>query len=182
MSVWKDEYGRWRYRFERDKTPYSERGFPTKRDAQAAEAVRKKEVAQGKKDISQGTGLTEAADTYLDFVHRSMGRETYRQKAKTYQSFLSMFPNIKIHTVTPKQISEYLQTCKTNDSYNRHRKELSALFEYAKDILGLVPINPVLKISKLPHTPKKKTIPTEKQILSLLMACDPLSDEREFCP
>ncbi|MBF0259091.1 MAG: site-specific integrase [Desulfamplus sp.] len=109
-----------------------------------------------------------------------MEKETYRQKLRIYQSFLSMFPNVKIHTVTPKQITVYLATCKTNDAYNRHRKELSALFEYAKDILGLVTVNPVAVISRLPHTPKKKYIPNEKEILSLVMACDPKTDEKEL--
>lgn len=180
MSIWKDEYGRWRYRFERNKIPYSERGFLTMREAQAAEANRKKEVAKGKLNINQGTAFAEAADTYLDFVQRSMERETYRQKLRIYQNFLSMFPGIVIHTVTPKEITAYLKTCKTNDAYNRHRKELSALFEYSKNILGLVSVNPVAVISKLPHTPKKKYIPTEKEILSLLMACDPHTDERDL--
>lgn len=179
MSVWKDRYGRWRYRFQYQKENYSERGFPTKREALAAKAAAKKEAAlQGKK--SQGMAFGFAAEEYLDFVERSMEKETYRQKVRTYQGFISMFPGVLIKDVTASMIVDYLKTLKTNDQYNRHRKELSALFEYTKNILEATPNNPVLKISKLPHTPARKIIPTEKQVLSILMACNPESDERDL--
>jgi integrase len=121
-----------------------------------------------------------AADEYLDLVKRSMAKETYRQKVAAYNGFLAMFPRVAINEVTASMVIDYLKTLKTNDQYNRHRKELSALFEYTKNILEAIPNNPVLKISKLPHTPERKIIPTEKQVLSILMMCDLQSDERDL--
>lgn len=179
MSVWRDRYGRWRYRFQYQKVGYSERGFETKREARAAEANAKKEVRSGEKK-SRGLGFGEAAEEYLIFVERAMTKETLRQKIRTYQGFLAIFPNVALKDVTVSMIMDYLKTTKSNDQYNRHRKELSALFEYTKNILEAITINPVLKISKLPHTPQKKALPTEKQILALLMACSPDTDEREL--
>jgi len=70
-------------------------------------------------------------------------------------------------------IHNYLKTRPSKHNYNVHRKELSALFNFAVDHLEVLNFNPVKKLDKMPHTPKQKQLPTEQQVLKLIMVADP---------
>ena len=182
MTAWKDSRGKWRYRFQINKIRYSgEQSYQTKKQAEKAEWIHRQKIETiEQQDKNHDTTFGEIAEQYLDYVERSMTKETYRQKVRTYQAFLKLYPDIKIKDVTSERIINYLSIYKSNDQYNRHRKEMSAVLEYAKNIFQCIHSNPVSKIPKLPHSPQQKIIPTEKQIISLLLACDPQKDEREL--
>jgi integrase len=68
----------------------------------------------------------------------------------------------------------------SNNNFNVHKKDLSALFTYAKDILNVVDFNPVLKIKNLPHNRKDRIIPSEECIIKLMLAADPTTDEHDL--
>ncbi len=71
-------------------------------------------------------------------------------------------------------------TRNSNNNYNVHRRELSAFFSYCKDVLEKIDRNPYKKIDKLPHTVVEKEIPQESDVVKLILAVDPKSDERDL--
>ena len=79
-----------------------------------------------------------------------------------------------------KSIAKYLVTRPSNNNYNVHRKELSSLFSYAENVLEAIDRNPVKKIEKLPHTIARKRVPQEQDIINLLLAADPETDEKDL--
>jgi integrase len=70
-------------------------------------------------------------------------------------------------------IHTYLKTRHSNHNYNVHRKEIRALFNFAINHLEIINYNPVRKLEVMPHTPGKKHIPTEEEVLRLIVAADP---------
>ncbi len=58
--------------------------------------------------------------------------------------------------------------------------ELTALFTYAKETLEVVGKHPINKIEKMPHNVKKKVISHESDVIKLILAADPLTDELEL--
>ena len=70
-------------------------------------------------------------------------------------------------------VHNYLKTRPSKHNYNVHRKELSAVFNYAINQLEVLDHNPVRRLDKMPYTPKQKQPPTEQQVLKLIMASDP---------
>jgi integrase len=62
-------------------------------------------------------------------------------------------------------------------NYNVHRKELSALFEYAIKHLRVVQYNPVSVLDQMPENPEPKDPPTEQQVLQLIAAADPETEK-----
>ena len=85
-----------------------------------------------------------------------------------------------IDKISNAMVKAYLDTRHSNNNFNVHRRELSALFNYAIDILEAIDRNPIKKISKMPHTARKKHIPTEQNIIKLILAADPNTDEKDL--
>jgi len=69
-------------------------------------------------------------------------------------------------------VQEYLHTRTSNSNYNRHRKDLAALFKYAWKVLGVIQINPCNVIDKLPEEKVPKQIPTQEEFVRLIHAAD----------
>jgi integrase len=61
----------------------------------------------------------------------------------------------------------------SNYNFNVHRKDLHAAFEHFKKIQKVVDHNPVSTIDKLPHDPRVRVIPTEEEVIKILMAAGP---------
>lgn len=114
-----------------------------------------------------------AASIYLDYAELKFAKKTYKYKAYVYKMFLRKIGNPTINEITPHMVHNYLKTRPSKHNYNVHRKELSALFNFAVDQLEVLNINPIKKLDKMPHTPKQKKPPTEQQILKLIMAANP---------
>lgn len=128
-----------------------------------------------------GMAFSEASNKYLDFAERRFAYETYKYKAYVYKTFFNFLgKDFAIHEITSSMISSYLATRHSNNNYNVHRRELSALFSYVKDTLDGITKNPVRKISKLPHNVAVKQIPKEKDVIQLLLAADHNTDEKEL--
>lgn len=118
---------------------------------------------------------------YLDHSKRRHAKQTYLYKAGVYKLFYQFLKkDFPIKAITPKIISEYLDTRGSNNNYNVHRKELSALFTYAEKTLEVIDRNPVQRIETLPHTPAPKVIPKEGDVIKLLLVADPKTDEKDL--
>lgn len=180
MGLWKDKKrNHWCYSFEHQKRTYAGRKFDRKKDAAAALAKRKKEVIN--QLTKTGMVFSEAVNMYLDHSKRRFTEEVYKYKIYVYKKLFEFIgKDMLMDEIPPSVIKAYLDTRHSNNNFNVHRREISALFNYAKDVLEVVDRNPVKKIDKMPHTTRVKYIPKEEDIIKLIMAADPKTDERDL--
>ena len=122
----------------------------------------------------------EVANIYLDFAERTFIKNTYRQKVHVCRAFLQHCGNLPIRQITAHHLFQYLNTRPTNNNYNAHRRDLCAVFSYAKDVLEVITRNPCRKLKKMPHNPEPKYTPPETDVLKLIAAADPNTDERDL--
>ena len=180
MGLWKDKTRKhWCYSFQYQTRTHAGRGFQTKKEAVAAREEKRKELKN--QPASIGMGYLEACNLYLDHALRKFSTGTYKHKKYVYKCFFEFMKNdLLLSDITPQIIQKYLSTRHSNHNYNAHRKNLSALFNYAMNTLEAVGRNPCEKVSNLPHTAKVKQIPAEKEIVRLLIAADPKTDEKDL--
>ena len=183
MTVWFEEWkGKkgYRYQFMYRGVRYSSGYHPTKREATAAEADHRKRVNTPPKEEKTVTAFSDIAKKYLDYSERKHAKQTYQYKAYVYASFIEHHGDLPFDHITPQQIHEYLNTRPSNHNYNAHRKDLSAVWTFAKRQLNIDIPNPCSILEKMPHTPKAKNIPPEDVILKLIMAANPETDEQDL--
>lgn len=125
---------------------------------------------------------SEAVIKYMDHARKAFEEETYNYKKYVYKQFWLFLKkqDFALHEITTPMVKSYLDTRHSNNNFNVHRRELSALFTYAKDTLEIISKNPVRKIKKLPHQVKQKQIPCESDIIKLILAADSETDERDL--
>ena len=180
MGLWKDKKRKdWCYKFQVQLKNYGSRGFSTKKEAVAARAEHRRRVLESTGRTPKSMGFREVASIYLDDAKRRFVVKTYKYKVSVFKAFLDYHGDIAIEKITPVIVDSYLKTRHTNNNYNVHRKDLSALFNYARDHLRVITHNPVSGIDKLPHTAARKRIPSEEDVVKLLDTADPVH-ERPF--
>lgn len=180
MGLWKDKKRKdWCYKFQVQLKNYGSRGYSTKKEAIAARAEHRRRILENTGQTHKSMGFREVASIYLDDAQRRFVAKTYKYKVSVYKAFLDYHGDIPIDKITPIIVDSYLKTRQTNNNYNVHRKDLSALFTYARDHLRLITHNPVSGIDKLPHTAARKRIPSEEEVAKLLDVAD-LENERPF--
>jgi len=181
MGLWKDKDRKdWCYKFQYLGKQYGNRGYATRKDAVAAREERRKAV-KNPVPIETGMVYSVIVNEYLDHAERAFATKTFKGKKAVYRNlykFLKVDPPIK--EISAQVIKNYLMTRPSNNNFNVHKKDLSALFTYAKDILNVVDFNPVLKIKNLPHNRKEKSMPSEESIIKLMLAADPTTDEHDL--
>ncbi len=180
MALWKDKTRKhWRYDFQYQGSRYTGRGYATRREAETAMSERKKTLKET--PTKTGMAFSESCNQYLDFAQKRFAEETYKYKVYVYTKFFEFLgKDFQLQEITPSIIASYLKTRHSNNNYNVHRRELSALFTYAKDTLETIEKNPVKKVGRLPHTPAVKQIPKEEDVIKLLLAADPQTDENDL--
>ena len=118
-------------------------------------------------------GFEDLCDLYLDLSRRRHADKTYRYKRFVYASFAKYAgEKLPVGKITPYLIQSYLQSRPSNSNYNRHRKDLQALFEYSRRVLGIIAVNPCVVIEKLPEEKEPKKIPTQDEFLRLVTAAN----------
>jgi integrase len=174
MALWKDrKRGTWHYEFQYRGRRYTGSGFKTKAKARAAKEQRRKEILS-RKQIPHDTGFRHIASVYLDYCERRFSEKTYHYKALVCRKFLAFHGDVALDTMTPQMIHEYLHhTCPNNSNYNKHRKDLSALFNFARKKLKAINYNPVWDLDKMPVDEPEKLIPSEQEVLRMIAAADP---------
>jgi integrase len=183
MGLWKDKIRKdWCYSFEYQKESYAGRGFKTKRDASAFREERRKRVKEQAKLKPVAMGFKELAYQYLDHSQRKFVTDTYKRKVHVCKKFVESQGDILINLITPLHIHNFLKTLSTNNTYNEYREELSTVFNWIKKTYAIqLPflVNPCVVVDRMPAKTKEKKIPTEEEILQLIMAAKP-GDEREI--
>ena len=165
MPVWQEKGKGWRYRFQYQGEKYSKAWFKTKGEAKAAEAERRKEVK-----TPTGTGFRGVAYEYLDFCKRKYSEKNYKEKVFIYKTFLThLGADREIGGITARDITGYLGTRPTNENWNKHRKSICALFQWAFKN-GLVNVNPCIHVENMPEAPKRKTIPSQEEMIKIFLA------------
>jgi integrase len=182
MGSWKDKKrGHWCYSFQFRNKDYAGRNFKTRREADAAEAERRKQVKDAEKKTRIGTDLLTLANKYMDFAEKRFAQKTADYKHFVIAGFMRKVGKDKlVKEIVPLDIFNYLQTRPSNNNFNVHRKDLSAMFSFGNKVLKLGIANPCADIEEMPHTVKAKDIPSEEDVLKIIMAADPKTDEQDL--
>jgi integrase len=159
---------------------YGKSGYKTKREAADAEAAHKRKIKKQSRQTITVTDFKTIAYEYLDLSKRKHALKTYKQKTFVCKSFLEHTGNLPIDQITASHLHSYLNTRPTNNNYNAHRKDLCSVFTHAKKVMKVITYNPCWDLDKMPHTPDEKYIPPEEDILKLIMAADPKTDEKDL--
>ena len=124
-------------------------------------------------------GFKEAASAYLDHSERKHAKSTYKYKKVIIKTFLEMHGDIPVTDIDPIHITNYLTSLKTNAVYNARRKDLSACFSWIIKTYKLSMENPCNQVDKMPVTPKTKTLPSDDEVVKLILAAKP-GDEQDI--
>ncbi len=163
MPVWK-EAGFFRFQFQLLGKRYSRQGFKTKALARAEmEKLRAQLIAAEEEPIPTAMAFSEVANDYLDFAKRRFVHKTYEKKVYVFKGFLKHVGDLPLNQITVRTVESYLNTRSTNTNYNRHRKEFSALFNWAFK-RQLMARNPCVYIPTLPEPEFRKVIPIEEDM------------------
>jgi integrase len=178
MGIWKDKTRKdWRYSFQYRGETYAGGGHETRRAAMTAREDRRKTVKVQK--TQTGTAFLDISNQYLDDAERRFATATYKYKRHVYGCFIKHAKNIPIETITEAHISAYLSTLPSNNLFNVHRKDLSALFTWARRVKRIQIHNPCSAIEKMPYETEEKAIPSEKEVLAIIAASTP-GDDRDI--
>lgn len=169
----------WRFDFMMNGQRITESGFKTKSEAKEAEA-KKRIAVKSQKMMTSGTDFKTVAYEYLDLAERKFAKGTYKQKVFVLKSFVEHIGNMDIDQITASHLHSYLNTRPSNNNYNAHRKDLCSLFSFAKKVKRVINYNPFWDLDKMPHTVEEKYIPPETDMLKLIMAADPETDEKDL--
>ena len=173
MSLWKDKAsGTYKFTFQVNGKVYGGWGHKTKAEARSAREEKRKTIISGG-DATVGGPTTRMdfgrlAYLYLTQSQRRHASKTFRYKKFVYAGFLKHAGEIPVGKITPYLVQSYLQTRQSNSNYNRHRKDLGALFEYARRVLGIIQVNPCDVVDKLPEEKAPKRIPTQEEFVKLI--------------
>jgi integrase len=169
MSIWRHKKG-WRYQFQSGGTRYAKAGFATRAEALAAQEAHKKELKAGKVEKTpSATDFRTAAYEHLDYCQRRFAAKTYKEKRYVYASFLATAGNLPLENYDARTLEAYLSTRPSNNNWNVHRKTLCSFFEWCFK-RRMVDRNPCIYVGTMPHQAKKKVIPTQEEILKLLLS------------
>jgi len=171
MTCWKVVGRGWRYQFRHQGKRYGHAFYQTKGEARAAEAEHKKRLKVGPAILTPtGTGCREAMNEYLDFCKRRFSEKNYKEKVFIFRSFLShLGGEWEIRKITARDIIAYLGTRPGNANWNKHRKSLCAYFQWCFKH-GFLAVNPCLYVDSMPEDRKQKSIPTQEEMLRMLLA------------
>ena len=176
MSLWKDKAsGTYKYTFQVRGKVYGGGGHKTKAEVRTAREEKRSKILSGADSLASsltkiptGMAFSEVVNSYLDGSQRRHATKTYKYKVFVYKKFIGHAGDLPIGKVTPYLIQDYLRTRESNSNYNWHRKDLGALFEYARRVLGAIQINPCDVIEKMPEEKKPKAIPTQEEFTRMI--------------
>lgn len=185
MSQWKTKQTKtWVYEFQYQGRRYKKEGFRDRASALSAENAKRRDLKVKQKKIPIGSWVN-VVTRYLDYCQLYMQKNTWRQKAHVYRSFiLSLGPNVNppFNAVTRQMVMDYLVTVhehKNAKTANRHLRDLSALFNWARDeVAGPTFEIPTTKIKKFPEDPYRRYVPPIQDIAKLKLAAN--RDELDF--
>jgi len=181
MGIWKDkETKNWIYKFQFRGKFYGERGFISRREAEAARIKRRSTVESGIKTLEKATktatDFSNVTNDYLDIAQRKFVKDVYKRKANVFRDFLkSLDRDIPVDQIIPRHVKNYLNTLEGNSLYNENRHELSALFNWVKKTyIDKIPffVNPCLGVETMPYESEEKMPPTSEEVSKIIEAAN----------
>ncbi|MBC2712898.1 MAG: site-specific integrase [Desulfosarcina sp.] len=167
----------WVYRFQFRGNQYGGRGYKTKGAAVTAREDHRKKLNAEPAPEKTATAFSVVANEYLDEANRRFAKKTYQGKGYCYRIFMeSLGGDRPITDISSVDVDRFLKTRPSNNNFNVHRKDLLALFHFARKRKYIME-NPVNDIDKMPHTPGRKVIPTEEQVIALILVADPVDEK-----
>ena len=186
----------WRFDFTLRGNRFTSNWFKTKAEARKAEALKRKEAmlpevelppAEPRRPlgpppppelktppgpIPTGLAFSTLANSYLDQAKRRFTPRTYKFKVNVYREFLAFGGDLPAAEITLPLLEAYLKTRSGNINYNRHRKELYALFNWGCRRRYLRE-NPCTYLEKMPEPQFQRQIPTPEEMSRILEAAGP---------
>jgi integrase len=175
MPLWRDpKNGKYRYQFQYRGRRYSKTGFATQKAAQTALVKHRESLETNPVRPSTPTvmGFKEMANLYLDYTQRRFAEKTHKYKVFVYREFLRNTGDLPLDRISSQVIEKYLCTRPTNVNYNRHRKDLSALFAWVIK-RGYLAFNPCSPIDRMPEPEFRRQVPTTEEMTKILLASGP---------
>ena len=146
--------------------------LPTKKEALAWEAAKRKELKQNAGDSHQGPDLLTFCSKYTIYAER-FSKKVYDEKKSLCKNILKIWESTTpVPNITPDMVQTYLDeqaTIRSANASNKDRKNLLAMWNYGCKFLGL-PENPVNVTTKRAHDRKPPYTPPAEDVLKVFMA------------
>jgi len=148
--------------------------YDTKKDASKWERDRREELAKILSQTQKGTVLLVLTTKYLNHAKASFISKTYSEKKSICSRIMEAWGALTpVDEITPGNVVDFLSLRgDNNNSYNKDRKNLKALWQFGQDILD-IQSNPLAKIKKRPHNEKSQYTPPVKDVLAIYAICTP---------
>jgi len=148
-----------------------QRLFALKRDAVKWETeTRKKRLKELR--VQGGMDLTTFCTKYLDYALQFRPKTYDEKRSLTRRIIMAWGPDILVEEITPEIVLSYLSRRaeeRSNNAFNKDRKNLLAMWNWGMEILGLES-NPVAKIKRRAHERSAQYVPPTQDILKVLAA------------
>lgn len=185
MPSYRKDRETWQGQVYRDHRYYRKSGFQTKREARQWEVDKERELKvqekEKKKKTQTGMDILHLCNQYIDEARLRYVKKTWQEKDTLNRRLLEEFgSDMSIAEITSDDINRYLNVqaeTRSRNAANKDRKNLMAMFEYAKKFCGLSR-NPVVEIAKFPHDRSIQYTPSRADVLKVLAAAT--AEEKVF--
>jgi integrase len=181
MSVYSVKGKGWRYDFILDEARYSSSWFKTKAEAREAEAKRREEIKNPRQEPVAAVEKTPTAMGFLELANRRLDHVKAYNSERHYTDLFYMakrwvgdWQNLSCKEVSQDKIQNFLLKRAEVSPYtaNKDLRYLRALFNFGIS-RNWISENPTRGLSFFPVEKRLKYIPPKKDVLSVIAAADP---------
>jgi len=176
MSVYLIKGRGWRYDFTLNGTRYTNAWFETKTKARQAEVKRKEEILSPRleKEIPTVMGFLELVNRRLDHVKAYNSASYYKDHVYMAKRWVKEWKDRSSGEISTDEIQSFVLKRSKVSAFtaNNELRCLRALFNFGIK-RGWITINPTRNISFLPVEKRIKYIPPKEDVLKVIMAADP---------
>ena len=165
----------WRYHFKHKKTRYTRAWFKTKKEANQAEAKHREKVKNPHPSQTQtDTIFLDLINKRLDYMNVYHTKHHYDDCRQMACRWVKNWGDIPCPEITRAMIQEWVIVRSRVSVWvaNKEIRHLRAVFNWGRKE-GLIKDNPADGINFLPVNKKVKYIPSKEDILKVLLAADP---------
>ena len=176
MSVYFTKGRGWRFDFTLKGARYTSTWFRTKSEAKQAESRRREEIQKPKpeKEIPTDMGFLELVNRRLDHVRAYNSASYYKDHRYMAKKWVKEWGDKSSDEILRDEIQAFILKRSKVSAYtaNNELRCLRALFNFGIKN-GWVSTNPTRNISFLPVEKRIKYIPPKEDVLKVIMAADP---------
>jgi integrase len=178
MSVYSVKDKGWRYDFTLKGTRYTESGFQTKKEAKAAEAKRREELAKPKEETVTPTDMAflDLVNSRLDHVKAYNSVKHYTDHIYYGRKWAKEWGELNCSEISTSEIESYLLKRADQTSPYTANKELRclrALFNFGMEPQrGWLEKNPTRGIKSFPVEKMAKYVPSKEDVLRVILVAE----------